>query len=92
MWIEFSVGIKGDKIDLVITDSGHGISPDIEKRIFEPFFTTKEVGHGTGLGLSIAYGIINDHNGEIFIDQSCNNTRFVIQMPLAQNISGKTAA
>ena len=47
-----------------ISDSGCGISKEIQDRIFEPFFTTKDVGAGTGLGLSITFGIIEKTSGK----------------------------
>ena len=47
-----------------------------------PFFTTKEVGKGNGLGLSISKGIIEDHNGKFFLKRECENTCFVIELPL----------
>jgi two-component system NtrC family sensor kinase len=52
-------------ICIEISDSGSGIPPDILPHIFEPFFTTKEEGEGTGLGLSLAYGIVENHRGQI---------------------------
>ena len=48
-----------------VSDTGVGISKDLQKRIFEPFFTTKPVGAGTGLGLSICYNLIQRFGGEI---------------------------
>jgi PAS domain S-box-containing protein len=48
-----------------IRDNGCGFAPEVLSRIFEPFYTTKEVGKGTGLGLAIAYGIVQDHGGQI---------------------------
>jgi signal transduction histidine kinase len=50
----------------------------------EPFFTTKQVGKGTGLGLSISSGIVNAHNGSLYIDTDVSNTKFVISLPKSQ--------
>ncbi len=55
----------GSRIVVTVRDSGNGIPPEALSRIFEPFYTTKEVGKGTGLGLAIAYGIVQDHGGQI---------------------------
>lgn len=66
---------------ITVTDSGAGIPEGISQKIMDPFFTTKEVGKGTGLGLSISYGIIKEHSGEIYLDPSSKNTRFVVRLP-----------
>lgn len=58
---------KNREISVAITDSGHGISEEIQKRIFDPFFTTKKTGAGTGLGLSISYSIIEKLGGRITV-------------------------
>jgi two-component system sensor histidine kinase HupT/HoxJ len=50
---------------ITIRDTGPGMPAQVLPRIFEPFYTTKEVGKGIGLGLAIAYGIIQEHGGEI---------------------------
>jgi signal transduction histidine kinase len=47
----------------------------------QPFFTTKEVGKGTGLGLSISKGLIERHNGRLYLNNSSPNTQFVIAIP-----------
>jgi signal transduction histidine kinase len=57
------VGRNG--IEIVIADTGPGVSAQALPRLFEPFFTTKEVGQGTGLGLAISYGIVQEHGGRL---------------------------
>jgi C4-dicarboxylate-specific signal transduction histidine kinase len=77
--------VKGDMVELQVTDTGPGIPPGLEKRIFDPFFTTKDVGAGTGLGLSITYGIIKDHEGTIQVDnRPGEGACFLIQLPLSR--------
>ncbi len=69
-------------VEILIKDSGDGISEDTLENIFDPFFTTKEVGKGTGLGLSISYGIIREHQGVIEVaETSPKGTTFRVRLP-----------
>ena len=80
-WVQLSVCDDGGWVEFRITDSGSGISPELLPRLFDPFFTTKRVGEGTGLGLSITRGILEDHGAEFFVDETSNNTSFVVRFP-----------
>lgn len=71
-----------DHIEITITDTGCGITQEIQNKIFEPFFSTKEVGSGTGLGLSICLGIIEKHKGTINISsEPGKGTAVTVMLP-----------
>ena len=80
-WIKLRLVDLKNTVRIEVLDSGAGLSKEVQDRLFQPFFTTKGVGKGTGIGLSISRGIVESHSGRIYVDDSCENTKFVVELP-----------
>ncbi len=76
---------QGDFVELVVMDTGCGMSEEILEHIFDPFFTTKEVGEGTGLGLSVVQNILISHGGFIDVQSKIGKgSKFVVYLPITE--------
>jgi nitrogen fixation/metabolism regulation signal transduction histidine kinase len=84
--ISTAVAEERDTVEIVISDTGHGVTPELKEKLFLPYFSTKK--RGTGLGLAIVSRIIEDHQGSIRVEENRPvGARFTVELPVAQEIA-----
>jgi len=78
-----------DAVEIVVADTGHGVSSETKEKLFLPYFSTK--GRGTGLGLAIVGRIVEDHRGSIRVEENAPvGTRFIVELPVVQEVEAET--
>jgi signal transduction histidine kinase len=83
--IRLTTRATGGEVQVIVEDTGCGMTQEVMAKIYEPFFTTKEIGKGTGLGLSIVYQIVQEHHGRIDVhSEPGKGTRFTVTLPVQQ--------
>jgi CheY-like chemotaxis protein len=77
----------GPYVCITVTDTGHGMIPEVMERIFEPFFTTKAPGEGTGMGLALVHGIVTNHGGTVLVTSVVGQgTTFTVYLPCSVDL------
>jgi two-component system, NtrC family, nitrogen regulation sensor histidine kinase NtrY len=80
-----------DTVEVVVSDTGHGITPENKEKLFLPYFSTKQ--RGTGLGLAIVSRIVEDHHGSIRVEENQpKGTKFIVELPVATETGVESAA
>jgi nitrogen fixation/metabolism regulation signal transduction histidine kinase len=90
--IQISTSAAGDRdsVEIVIADTGHGITPELKERLFLPYFSTKK--RGTGLGLAIVSRIVEDHHGSIRVEENRPvGARFTLELPVLPEMAAMAA-
>ena len=90
--ISTSLVASREAVELIVSDTGQGVSRDVKERLFLPYFSTKQ--RGTGLGLAIVSRIVQDHHGSIRVEENKPvGSRFVVELPVAvETISAPAAS
>jgi two-component system, NtrC family, nitrogen regulation sensor histidine kinase NtrY len=81
--LTLSAEAREDNVEIRVSDTGDGLTPEECERLFTPYYTTKQ--HGTGLGLAIVQSVVADHNGAIAVEsRPGGGATFVITLPAAK--------
>ena len=85
--------VDHDWIELLVEDTGTGMSKEVLEKALDPFFTTKEVGKGTGLGLSMVHSIVKAHRGQLSLQsEPGQGTRVRLRFPACEREAHLAAA
>ncbi|WP_164011458.1 ATP-binding protein [Pyxidicoccus trucidator] len=86
--VSLTTRTEGAWVVVEVTDTGHGMAPEVLERVFEPFFTTRSVGEGTGLGLSTALGLVRSMRGELTATSTPGGgSTFRVRLPTTHEVA-----
>ena len=86
--ISTALAEERDSVEIVLSDTGHGVTPALKEKLFLPYFSTKK--RGTGLGLAIVSRIVEDHHGSIRVEENTPiGTRFIVELPVASAMAAE---
>ncbi|GKT09994.1 sensor histidine kinase [Desulforhabdus sp. TSK] len=87
------LGADAHRLEILVSDNGHGIREESRQRIFDPFYTTRDVGGGMGLGLSVTHGIISKYGGTVSCESHTEEevrdnlgTTFTVSLPVTETL------
>jgi len=81
--LEITKAVQDEMVEIRVTDTGVGMSPDVCQRAFDSFFTTKEISRGTGLGLFVSYNLVAEHDGTIELESELGRgTTVIVRIPV----------
>jgi signal transduction histidine kinase len=88
--VSTKVNSEAESVEICVSDTGHGISPEDKDKLFLPHFSTRD--RGTGLGLAIAARIVAEHGGIIHVEDNLPaGSRFFVQIPVAELVTASIA-
>jgi hypothetical protein len=88
--VSTSLVASRDAVEIIVADTGHGVTRELKEKLFLPYFSTKK--RGTGLGLAIVSRIIEDHGGSIRVEENEPvGSRFIVELPVVSETTMATA-
>ena len=90
IWVNTALDTERETIEIIVADSGPGVTPPVKEKLFLPYFSTKQ--HGTGLGLAIVSRIVSEHSGSIRVEENKpTGAKFIVELPLEATGSAEVA-
>jgi two-component system, NtrC family, nitrogen regulation sensor histidine kinase NtrY len=90
IYIATSLVGSRDAVEIIVADTGHGVTRELKEKLFLPYFSTRK--RGTGLGLAIVSRVVEEHHGSIRVEENQPvGARFIVELPVAPELALATA-